>query len=124
MTLGRPDPRASQSTARVRRWFPHRTVLFFLVIAVGWVSWSGYVSLTAKGKLDPAVLTKLSAHEPLNIAVELNFAPEEFHIRFLQERATVTEVRGMQVHLARVRAEAMWSIARQYWVRRVTLETP
>ncbi len=106
----------------MRTWLTHRTVLFFLVISVAWVMWFGYASVTSKSKLDPALLSQLSANELVNIAVELRFQPEEFHIRLLQQEATVTGVRGTWVYLARVRPKLVWSIARQYWVKRVTRE--
>ncbi len=106
----------------MRTWLTHRTVLFVLVVSVAWVAWSGYASVTSRRKLDPALLHQLATNELVNIAVELRFPPEEFHIRLLQQDATVTGVRGTWVSLARVRPEVVWSIARQYWVKRVTRE--
>ncbi len=106
----------------MRNRFTHRTVLFLLAVSVAWVASAGYASVMSRRKLDPTLLNELSTNGPVNIGVELNFPPEEFHIRFLQENATVTGVTGTAVHLARVRPEVVWSIARLYWVRRVTLE--
>ncbi len=97
----------------------HRTVLFLAVLVVAWTGWSGYASITARQKMDPALLGALEAHQAVNIWVELPFRPEEFHIRYLQDRGTVTGVQGRWIHLTRVRPAAAWSIARLYWVQRV-----
>jgi len=102
-----------------RRWFLHRTVLFLATLVVLWAGWTAYTHVAARQKVDPALLTALSAQQPLSIWVELPFPPEEFHIRYLQDRGTVTGVRGRWVHLMRVRTAVAWSIARLYWVKRV-----
>jgi hypothetical protein len=94
-------------------------VLFLATLAVLWAGWTAYTHVAARQKVDPALLTALAGHQPLNIWVELPFPPEEFHIRYLQERGTVTGVRGKWVHLMRVRTAVAWSIARLYWVKRV-----
>ncbi len=111
---------AGSSSARPpRRWFLHRTVLFVGILAVVGTAWSGYTGATARQKMDPALLAALTARQPVNIWVELPFPPEEFHIRYLQDRGTVTGVRGRWIHLMRVRPGVAWSIARLYWVQRV-----
>jgi hypothetical protein len=104
---------------RAQRWYLHRTVLFLAVLTVVGAVWSGYASLSARHKLDPALRPALAGRQAVNIWVELPFPPEEFHIRYLQERGTVTGVRGRLVHLVRVRPGVAWAIARQYWVVRV-----
>jgi hypothetical protein len=114
------DPAGAVSPpAPARRWFLHRTALFIGILAVLWAGWSVYSHAAARHKVDPALLAALGAHQPVNIWVELPFPPEEFHIRYLQDRGTVTGVRGRWVHLLRVRAATAWSIARLYWVKRV-----
>lgn len=123
MSGGRPATRQAGAEAwsarPARRWFLHRTVLFLAVLAFLGAGWFGYASMSARRKLDPALLTAIAQRQPVTLWVELPFAPEEFHIRYLQERGTVTGVRGRWVHLMRVRPAAAWSIARLYWVRRV-----
>ena len=101
------------------RWFLHRTVLFTATLAVAWAGWSGYASVAARQKLDPALAIALRQGQPVGIWVELPFPPEEFHIRYMQDRGTVTGVRGRWIHLTRVRPATAWSIARLYWVQRV-----
>jgi len=104
---------------RRRGWFTHRTVLFLAVVLAGWAGWSGYTSVTASRKVEPAVIAALGARRPVTIWIDLPFPPEEFHVRYLQDRGTVTGVQGRSVHLARVRPPVVWSIARLYWVRRI-----
>lgn len=117
------QPGARSSAVRPpRRWYLHRTVLFLAGLVVAGAGWSGYASTAARQKLDPSLLAALTSPQPVNIWVELPFAPEEFHIRYLQDRGTVTGVRGRWIHLVRVRPAAAWSIARLYWVRRVQSE--
>jgi hypothetical protein len=107
---------------RVHRWYLHRTVVFLAVLTVAGAAWSGYASLSARYKLDPALRPALAGRQAVNLWVELPFPPEEFHIRYLQERGTVTGVRGRLIHLVRVRPGAAWAIARLYWVVRVWAE--
>ncbi len=102
-----------------RRWYLHRTALFLGTLAVCWAGWSTYSYAGARQKMDPALLAALQAREPVSLWVELPFPPEEFHIRYLQDRGTVTGVSGRSIHLTRVRPAVAWSIARLYWVRRV-----
>jgi len=94
-------------------------VLFLATLMVAGAAWSGYASVSARHKLDPALLPALEARQAVEVWVELPFPPEEFHIRYLQDRGTVTGVRGRLIHLVRVRPEAAWAIARLYWVVRV-----
>jgi hypothetical protein len=102
-----------------RRWYLHRTVLFLATLTVAEAGWAGYASVSARHKLDPALRPALEARQAVNIWVELPFPPEEFHIRYLQDRGTVTGVRGRLIHLVRVRPEAAWAIARLYWVAHI-----
>ncbi len=111
-------PRSS-SVRGPRRWYLHRTVLFLAALMVAEAGWAGYASVSARHKLDPALRPALEARQSVNVWVELPFPPEEFHIRYLQDRGTVTGVRGRLIHLVRVRPGAAWAIARLYWVARV-----
>ena len=102
-----------------RRWYFHRTVVFLGVIALLWGGWFAYSEVAARHKTDPAILAALDRHQPVDIWTELPFTPEEFHIRYMQDRGTVTGVSGNWIHLTRVKPAAAWTIARQYWVERV-----
>jgi len=93
--------------------------VFLGALAALSAGWSGYASITARQKLDPGLRTALAAHQPVSLWVEFPLPPEEFHIRYIQDRGTVTGVRGRWVHLVRVQPAAAWSIARLYWVLRL-----
>lgn len=101
---------------RQHRWYLHRTVLFLAALVAAGAAWTGYASVSARHKVDPALRPALEGRQPVNIWVELPFPPEEFHIRYLQERGTVTGVRGRLIHLVRVRSGEAWAIARLFWV--------
>ena len=100
----------------------HRTVVFLLAVVAAAAGWEGFIHLAAPGKLDPALATALGRESYVNIAVQLPFAPEDFHVRVFQSHGVVSGVRGTTVLLNRVRPEDVWQIARYYWVRMVTLE--
>lgn len=113
------DGGGEHSRRRRSPWFMHRTVVFLAVLALAWTGWSGYDAVTARRKIDPGLLQTLGAGQPVNLWVELPFPPEEFHIRYLQDRGTVSGVQNHWIHLLRVRPAVAWSIARLYWVRRL-----
>ena len=100
----------------------HRTVVFLLVVAVGWGGWEAFVRRSAPRRMEPE-LARTLAREPLvNVVVTLGFAPEEFHIRLFQTYGVVSGVRGTSVLLNRVPGEDVTRIARYYWVRRIALQ--
>lgn len=114
-----PAEAVGRAARPARRWLLHRTVLFLALLAVLGAGWFGYTSATARRKIDPALRDAIAAGRPVSLWVELPFPPEEFHIRYLQDRGTVTGVQGRWIHLMRVKPAAAWSIARLYWVRRI-----
>jgi hypothetical protein len=94
-------------------------VAFLLVVIVAAAAWEAFLALSAPRRIEPALAEALR-HEPhVNIAVQLPFAPEDFHIRLFQGYGVVSGVRGTVVLLNRVRPEDVWRIARHYWVRRI-----
>lgn len=107
---------------RKRRWYTHRTVVFLATAGALWVVWFGYSNAGAQHKTDPALLAAMAARQPVNMWAELPFKPEEFHIRYMQDRGTVTGVQGHWIHLSRVPPASAWAIARQYWVQRLRAE--
>ena len=56
-----------QSSDRQRRWYLHRTVFFLAVLAAGGAAWTGYTSVSARHKLDPALRPALEGSQPVNI---------------------------------------------------------
>jgi hypothetical protein len=110
------------SRAALTRAVGHRTVMFVLVALALWGGWEAFVRLTAPRRIDGA-LQRALAHEPLvNVAITLGFAPEEFHIRLLQDYGVVSGVRGTTVLVNRVSAHDVRRIARWYWVQRITTQ--
>jgi hypothetical protein len=99
---------------------PRRTVVFLAVALVAWLGWEAFIRLSAPGRIDDALAQALRQDAPVNIAVTLPFAPEDFHIRLFQGYGVVSGVRGTTVLINRVQADDVWRIARNYWVRRIT----
>lgn len=100
----------------------HRTVVFLLVVGAAWGGWEVALSLTAPTRIDPALEPALKREAPVDVAVTLGFAPEDFHIRLFQGYGVVSGVRGTTVLVNRVRPQDVSQIARYYWVRRITLQ--
>jgi hypothetical protein len=98
----------------------HRTVAFVLVAGAAWGGWEAFLRLTAPGRIDAALRPALGKAAPVDVAVTLGFAPEDFHIRLFQGYGVVSGVRGRTVLMNRVRPEDVRRIARYYWVRRIT----
>ena len=100
----------------------HRTVGFLVVVTLLWAGWEVYLFASAPGRLDPALAASLERGAPVNVAITLGFAPEDFHIRIFQTHGIVSGVRGTTLLLNRVAPEEVRRIARYYWIRRVTLQ--
>jgi hypothetical protein len=98
----------------------HRTVGFLLVVALLWGGWEAYLSVSAPGRLDPALAPALERGSPVDVAITLGFPPEDFHIRIFQTHGVVSGVRGTTVLLNRVAPAEVWRMARYYWVRQIT----
>lgn len=98
----------------------HRTVAFLLVVGAAWGGWEAFLRLTAPGRVDAALRPALRQEAPVDVAITLNFLPEDFHIRLFQGYGVVSGVRGTTVLVNRLRPEDVRRIARYYWVRRIT----
>jgi hypothetical protein len=109
----------SGGRAALARALGHRTVVFLLVVLVLWGGWQAFWGLTAPGRIDPALQRALAREPRVDVAITLGFAPEDFHIRLLQDYGVVSGVRGTTVLVNRVPAPDVWRIARWYWVRRI-----
>jgi hypothetical protein len=99
----------------------HRTALFFIAVALVWSGWEMFLSLSAPGRIGPALGAVLGRTPYVDVAVTLGFAPEDFHIRLFQEYGVVSGVQGTTVLLNRVRPEDVRRIAHYYWVRQITV---
>ena len=97
----------------------HRTAGFLVVVALLWVGWETYLTVSATRRLDPELARELDRGGLVNVAVTLGFAPEDFHIRIFQGHGIVSGVRGTTITLNRVPAGDIRTIARYYWVQRI-----
>jgi hypothetical protein len=97
----------------------HRTAVFLLVAGAAWGGWETFLLVTAPGRIDAALQPALRQEAPVDVAVTLGFAPEDFHIRLFQGYGVVSGVRGTTVLVNRIRPEDVRRIARYYWVRRI-----
>ena len=103
-------------------WLRHRTVLFLFAVALSWGGWEAYLGLSAPGRLTPELARQLAQGGPVDVAVTLGFAPEDFHVRLFQSLGVVSGVRGPTVLLRRVAPADVARIAHYYWVRRIDLQ--
>ena len=105
--------------AAVAATLRHRTVAFVLLAGAAWGGWEATLRLTSPGRIHPGLGPALEGSAPVNVAVTLGFAPEDFHVRLFQGYGVVSGVRGTTVLVNRVRPEDVRRIARYYWVRRI-----
>ncbi len=101
------------------RLLRHRTVIFLLVAGAAWAAWTAFLDVTAPGRIDPTLRASLGHGAPVNVAVTLNFPPEDFHIRLFQDYGVVSGVQGSTIQVNRIRPADVRRIARFYWVRRI-----
>ncbi len=101
--------------AAVRR----RTLPFLALVVAAWLLWHAYLAWSAAGRIDPGLLPALRGAAPVDVAVVLPFAPEDFHLRLFQGYGVVSGVHGTEVLLNRVLPRDVERIARYYWVRRI-----
>ena len=103
----------------VSRLLKHETIRFLLAVAVLLCGYTAYTSLTAPGRIAPALETELASGGYADIAVRLPFKPEQFHINLFQQAGTVRGVRGDVVLIGRVRAADVKRLARYYWIQHI-----
>lgn len=79
-----------------------------------------YGLATADAKIDPALRRQLGdGSYAYSLRVDLDFPPEYFHLRRLQEIGTVAGVSGDSVRVLQVTADQVHQLAGLYWVRRI-----
>jgi hypothetical protein len=101
----------------------HRSAVFLVVVTVAWAGWELFLTLTAPGRIDPALEPALRARAPVAVAITLGFAPENFHIRLLQSYGVVSGVQGTTVLVNRVSPDDLRRIARYYWIQQITMQS-
>jgi hypothetical protein len=87
-----------------------------LCALVSYLSWQGWLSLAAPGKIAPGFDTQAPK---VNILVTLPFPPERFHVLAFQQHGRVSGTLENSVEVRGVRMADLNSVARPYWVTRV-----
>ncbi len=105
--------------AGLRKLLGHKTVRFLLAVALLLGGFGAYGRLTAPWRIAPALKPDLARGGYADIAVELAFKPEQFHINLLQQVGTVRGVRGEVVLVGRVPVAEVRRLSRYYWIRRI-----
>lgn len=112
---------ASRKAPSRWRWWKHRTVLGFLIVAACAGGFYEISTATAPGRLSPALSATLSRGIPDVVVIRLVAPAEEFHIRYLQRWGVLGSVVGDRIELREVKPGGIESIARLYWVTRISL---
>jgi len=120
LKAGLPQPESRKASSRWR-WLKHRTVLGLLILAGFAAGLYGISSAIAPGRLSPALNATLARGIPDAVVVRLVSPAEEFHIRYLQRWGVMGGVTGDRVVLQEVKPGGIESIARLYWVARISL---
>lgn len=92
-----------------------------LILTVCLLLWNGWLSWAAPRKLAPEVAPALKATTTVDLAVELNFPPERFHILTFQTVGRVTGSKENTVELRGVDPKSILRLARYYWVKRISV---
>lgn len=101
---------------------PTGKALLFLV--AGLALYNAWLSWAAPGKLAPEVVQALSATRTVDLAVELNFPPERFHILTFQTLGRVSGSQENTIELRGIEPKSILRLARYYWVKRITVLPP
>ena len=67
----------------------------------------------------PAVSSQLARLGSADVAVVLDFAPEQFHLDYLQGLGNIVQSSGNTIYMTGLSSSAVRDIAGQYWVARV-----
>ncbi len=96
-----------------------------MAVVVFAILWGGFVLLqqfVAPGRLDPALREAMSNDQMIGrIAVTFNFAPEEFHINYLQQYGVVAGVQGKTIFLVQVPVSEVRQLSELYWIQSIQL---
>ena len=100
------------------RWLArYRPLTVTLALLAMWGIFEIWSGLGGQRKLTAAELAGYG--EKVHIAIELNFAPEAFHITRLQDAGRLIKVDGRTTYMMDVPVNIARQIAREYWVRDV-----
>lgn len=113
--------KANPAILRAKAGMIWRPIFAVVVLAVLIFGAAAYGDLTAGNRMAPEVKAALGTERYLSVAVVLDFAPEDFHMKYFQALGTMAGVTGNTVLLRRIAAADVRSLAGNYWVRRIEL---
>ena len=115
LTLGRQH-------STLERIFANRSILLILAVLAIALGWEIYGRVSSEVRMTTAVKEALATGEPVNVVLELPFAPEQFHIKLLQKYGTVSGVSHEAVTVRRIKPGDLRELAKSYWIKRIDLE--
>ncbi len=81
-----------------------------------------YAIATAGTRIDPALKQAMIQTSSFpRLIVRLDFTPEDFHIKYLQQFGMIGGVQGSRVVLLNVKSVDISRLGEIYWIRRVEL---
>jgi hypothetical protein len=110
------------SSRRIHGLLSHKSVLLLITILLLFGGWEVYGRVSAQTRLMPAVHQALERDEPLDVVLTLPFAPEQFHVKLLQQYGTVSGVQSTSVIIRRMTPDRLRELSKSYWIERIELE--
>jgi hypothetical protein len=110
------------SSRQMRRLLSHKSVLLLITSLLLFGGWEVYGRLSAQTRLMPAVHQALERDEQLDVVLKLPFAPEQFHVKLLQQYGTVSGVQSTSVIIRRITPDKLRELSKSYWIERIDLE--
>lgn len=109
----------------IRSLLRQRPVWALLLIAVALGGFRLYTTVTAEGRLSPA-LKQAMAHTTSfpRILVRVDFQPEDFHIKYLQKYGMIGGVQQNSIILLNVTTENIRELSKIYWIQSIDLPEP
>lgn len=88
-------------------------VLWLAYAAFGWAHGAPFLDRLGAGPKG----------EPIALRVDLPFPPEAFHLTYFQRVGRIARTDGQTIYLRGVDRRTAGAIARQYWIKDITLWT-
>jgi len=101
------------------RWRPVWGLL--LVVAV-FTGLQAYAAATADQRIAPALKQAMASTSSFpRLLVRLDFTPEDFHIKYLQQFGMIGGVQENTIVLLNVKNEDIFRLSRIYWIKIIDL---
>lgn len=106
----------------VRRWGEHPTVRFLALAVALLAAYHGWLYLTGPSRMTDRLRARMAERPAtVNVLVTVNFPPEEFHIRLLQQVGNMRGVEGSTAKLYTITPASVRYVSRHYWIRSIDL---